>query len=174
MDLAPGDDVRFQHFAIVARDMRAAFERLRNFAGWTRISRGGPRRLPASSGGVTAFKFRDPEGHPIELLHFPSRPGALPTIDHTAISVYDAEKSIVFTSDLASRSARVISMLVPNRMRSTTSIMRGSRSSRSTPRVASIWSCSLMWARSRVATRLIYAIGATRIVLKAPGRATPA
>ncbi len=38
----------------------------------------GPERLPARSGGVSAFKFRDPDGHPLELLAFP--PEAVPPI----------------------------------------------------------------------------------------------
>jgi hypothetical protein len=40
--------------------------------GWTAISTDGPQLLPASSGGVTAYKFRDPEGHPLELIAFPT------------------------------------------------------------------------------------------------------
>jgi catechol 2,3-dioxygenase-like lactoylglutathione lyase family enzyme len=59
---------------------------------------------------VTAFKFRDPEGHPLELLAF--APGATPArwafksgnlclgIDHSAISVADTGRSIAFYSRL--------------------------------------------------------------------------
>ena len=55
--------------------------------------------LPKSAGGVTAVKFRDPEGHPLEFLQFP--PGANPNwkgagmmgIDHSAISVSDVAAS---------------------------------------------------------------------------------
>ncbi len=99
------NDPWFQHFAIVVADMRAAYDRLRARTGWAPISFGGPARLPASSGGVTAFKFRDPEGHPLELLEFP--PGQVPPawksiaaadtclgIDHTAIVVADTEASV--------------------------------------------------------------------------------
>jgi hypothetical protein len=51
-----------------------------------------PVKLPQSSGGVTAIKFRDPEGHPLEFLEFPA--GSNPSwsgrgmmgIDHSAIS----------------------------------------------------------------------------------------
>ena len=65
----------------------------------TPISRGGPVTLPKSAGGVTAVKFRDPEGHPLEFLQFP--PGANPDwkgagvmgIDHSAISVSDVAAS---------------------------------------------------------------------------------
>jgi len=104
---ARSSDLVFQHFAIVVSDIDAAYRWLSTFGGWTAISRGGPRRLPPASGGVTAFKFRDPEGHPIELLAFPD--GAAPPvwraernagpclgIDHTAISVSDTGRSIDF------------------------------------------------------------------------------
>ena len=60
----------FQHFAIVVADMAAAYAQLRAQPGWSAISIGGPQVLPPASGNVTAFKFRDPEGHPLELLAF--------------------------------------------------------------------------------------------------------
>lgn len=104
----PGPDVRFQHVAIVAADMEAAFTRLQAFAP-VAISRGGPQRLPAASGGVCAFKFRDPDGHALELIEFPPGQGAPcwrnttrgvagPTlgIDHAAISVSNVDLSIAF------------------------------------------------------------------------------
>ena len=78
----PGWDPRFQHFAIVVSDMTAAYANLQALRNWTAISMDGPQILPPSSGGVTAFKFRDPEGHPLELLAF--APGATPA--HWAIS----------------------------------------------------------------------------------------
>jgi catechol 2,3-dioxygenase-like lactoylglutathione lyase family enzyme len=108
---ATARDPWFQHFAIVVRDMRRAYARLSDVPGWTAISTHGPVRLPASSGGVTAFKFRDPEGHPLELLAFPadrappawsgpaSGSDAL-GIDHTAIVVADVERSIGFYQGL--------------------------------------------------------------------------
>jgi len=96
----------FQHFAIVVSSMAAAYAKLSAQAGWKPISTEGPQTLPASSGGVTAFKFRDPEGHPLELVAFP--PDAIPEpwqmadaagflgIDHSAISVADTSRSIEF------------------------------------------------------------------------------
>lgn len=104
-------DLVFQHFAIVVTDMDAAMEQLAQTAGWTPITRGGPQQLPASSGGVTAFKFRDPEGHPLELLAFPPdntpKPwrhhegrGLFLGIDHSAISVADSERSVAFYESL--------------------------------------------------------------------------
>jgi catechol 2,3-dioxygenase-like lactoylglutathione lyase family enzyme len=97
---ASSTDLAFQHFAITVADMKRAFERLSGVGGWSPISRGGPQRLPESSGGVTAFKFRDPEGHPLELLAFPDAVAATDApctgIDHSAISVSDTASSIAF------------------------------------------------------------------------------
>ena len=100
----------FQHLALVVADMGEAYQRVR---GATAISEGGPQHLPASSGGVHAYKFRDPDGHPLELLHFPGRcqPPAWQGkstvagqiglgIDHSAISVADADASVAFYSSL--------------------------------------------------------------------------
>ena len=107
-------DVTFQHLALVVPDMDAAYARLREIDGWRPISRGGPQRLPPNTGGVTAFKFRDPEGHPLELLEFPRN--AAPArwknseassiaigIDHTAISVADVDASVAFYQSLGLR-----------------------------------------------------------------------
>ena len=106
----PSSDLVFQHFAIVVADMTRAFQRLSAIAGWTPISTGGPERLPASSGGVIAFKFRDPEGHPLELLAFPgdarsnwqrvSPEEICLGIDHSAISISDSAASIAFYQNL--------------------------------------------------------------------------
>ena len=107
-------DLLFQHCAVVVRDMHEALRRLSAVAGWTAISGHGPQRLPASSGGVTAFKFRDPEGHPLELLAFPAAglpahwrqaPGSDPCIgiDHSAISVSDGAASVAFYQGLGLR-----------------------------------------------------------------------
>ena len=111
-----GPDVRFQHVAIVARDMQAAFERLQTQAP-VPISLDGPQRLPAQSGGVCAFKFRDPDGHPLELIEFPVGRGAACWrgsrrhrddgttlgIDHAAISVSNVARSIAFYERLGFR-----------------------------------------------------------------------
>ncbi len=100
----------FQHLALVVDDIHRAHGCLR---GITPISQGGPQLLPSSSGGVQAFKFRDPDGHPLELLRFPA--GKTPAawrdrrrldgqiglgIDHSAISVADAEASAAFYEGL--------------------------------------------------------------------------
>jgi len=94
-------DSEFQHLAIVTTDIAAAWARA-VAAGATAISRDGPVVLPASSGGVIAVKFRDPEGHPLEFLQFPPRSNAawigagVLGIDHSAISVADVDRSIAF------------------------------------------------------------------------------
>jgi len=100
----------FQHIAIVVSDMASAYAHLSSISGWTPISNCGPQVLPPSSGGVTAFKFRDPEGHPLELIAF--APGATPAhwqntsvggclgIDHSAISISNTSRSVAFYQDL--------------------------------------------------------------------------
>jgi catechol 2,3-dioxygenase-like lactoylglutathione lyase family enzyme len=111
---ASASDLIFQHFAIVVSDMARAYERLLAVDGWTPISQGGPLRLPRSSGGVDACKFRDPEGHPLELLAFPAgraparwagAAGAGPClgVDHSAISVASSEASLAFYQGLGLR-----------------------------------------------------------------------
>ncbi|MEO7939894.1 MAG: VOC family protein, partial [Burkholderiaceae bacterium] len=110
-----GPNVRFQHVAIVAGDWSAAFARIQAFAP-VAISVGGPQQLPAASGGARAFKFRDPDGHPVELIAFAAGQGAAcwraqarrdagPTlgIDHAAISVTQADRSIAFYQGLGFR-----------------------------------------------------------------------
>jgi catechol 2,3-dioxygenase-like lactoylglutathione lyase family enzyme len=115
-DGASASDLCFQHFAIVVTDIALAYQRLCSVSGWAAISIDGPQRLPLSSGGVAAFKFRDPDGHPLELLAFPD--GKSPShwqarpknhlalgIDHSAISVVDSTRSIAFYEALGLRVA---------------------------------------------------------------------
>ncbi len=104
------DDPRFQHIAIVTADIGAAWARVLAQAPSTAtITQGGPVQLPPNSGGVAACKFRDPAGHPVELLAFapgqaPARwrgmPGLTQGIDHSAITVADADRSITFYTGL--------------------------------------------------------------------------
>jgi len=98
----------FQHFAIIVSDMDRAMASLSASNAWSPISRAGPERLPAGSGGVTAFKFRDAEGHPLEFLMFPDPSAELVDklfvrIDHSAISVADVTRSIAFYEGLGLR-----------------------------------------------------------------------
>lgn len=105
------NDLWFQHFAIVVSDMNKAYERLRKHK-VSHISIN-PQTLPKSNkpaAGIRAFKFKDPDGHPLELLWFPPDKGDAgwhrPTdelflgIDHTAIGVGDTEASLRFYRDL--------------------------------------------------------------------------
>jgi catechol 2,3-dioxygenase-like lactoylglutathione lyase family enzyme len=104
-------DLCFQHCALVTRDAAAAWERARAH-GATPISMAGPVTLPASAGGVTAVKFRDPEGHPLEFIQFPSAAGSpghsecVLGIDHSAISVADAGASRRFYEALGLQADR--------------------------------------------------------------------
>ena len=97
-DHTSASDLVFQHLALVTDDAQSAWRRVRN-AGATPISRGEPVTLPQSCGGVTAVKFRDPEGHPLELLKFPAGSNSswqgrgMMGIDHSAISIADLAAS---------------------------------------------------------------------------------
>ncbi|MHB8254891.1 MAG: VOC family protein [Acidiferrobacter sp.] len=98
------NDLWFQHFAIVTQDIDVAYRRLENQRAHA-ITQNGPQQLPAASGGVIAYKFRDPDGHPLELLGFPQSPSQSPVqtptcgIDHTAISISDTPDSLAFYRD---------------------------------------------------------------------------
>jgi catechol 2,3-dioxygenase-like lactoylglutathione lyase family enzyme len=107
--VAPSNSTAFQHCAIVVSDMAAAMRRLCTCPGWSAISCSGAETLPKSSGGVIAFKFRDPEGHPLEFLQFPD--DSVPTgwnenehlflgIDHSAITIANTEKAARFYANL--------------------------------------------------------------------------
>jgi catechol 2,3-dioxygenase-like lactoylglutathione lyase family enzyme len=104
------NDRIFQHIAIVVRDMNQAYGVLRAH-GVTHASTA-PQRLPAwnpNAGGISAFYFRDPDGHFLEIISFPRGKGLPrwhePTpalflgIDHTAIVVDDTHASLRFYRD---------------------------------------------------------------------------
>jgi catechol 2,3-dioxygenase-like lactoylglutathione lyase family enzyme len=112
---APADsrsnDRWFQHVALIVSDMDRAFARLER-AGVRHASAAGPERLPDSNpnaGGIKAFYFRDPDGHPLEILQFPDGKGRpkwhRPSdrlflgIDHTAIVVANTDASLAFYRD---------------------------------------------------------------------------
>jgi catechol 2,3-dioxygenase-like lactoylglutathione lyase family enzyme len=104
------NDVAFQHVAIIVADMSRAYARLRSFS----VAHGssGPQRLPdwnRNAGGIEAFYFRDPDGHFLEVLHFPPDKGSARWhrseplflgIDHTAIVSSDTDRSLAFYRDL--------------------------------------------------------------------------
>ena len=104
---AAANDPWFQHFAIAVNDMAAAYAVLIAL-GHTPISDGGPQLLPPSTGAVTAYKFRDPDGHPLELSYIPcsdwladAAPGTVFLgVDHTALAVADLGASIAFYNGL--------------------------------------------------------------------------
>lgn len=107
---ARSNDRWFQHVAIVVQDMDRAYAWLHD----QRVAHVSPepQRLPdwnPNAGGIRAFYFRDPDGHPLELIWFPPGKGdprwQEPTdrlflgIDHTAIAVADTKRSLAFYRD---------------------------------------------------------------------------
>ncbi len=108
-------DPWFQHFAVVVGDMDAAFAAAEQ-AGAQAISAGGPVLLPPQTGAIRAWKFRDPEGHPLELSWFPQAvaPAAWRDppagrlflgVDHSAVAVFDPGASAAFYEALGMRAA---------------------------------------------------------------------
>ena len=104
------NDRWFQHIAIIVSDMDRAYATLRSH-GVEHVSPA-PQRLPdwnPAAGGIRAFYFKDPDGHPLEILHFPSGKGdprwhrpsdrLFLGIDHTAIAVADTAASLAFYRD---------------------------------------------------------------------------
>jgi len=113
-----GNDLWFQHVAIVVSDMDRAF-------GWLRSRHvayvsSSPQTLPQwnhAAAGIQAFYFADPDGHTLEVIHFPKGKGdprwqthtsctRAPAelclflgIDHTAITVSDTDQSLAFYRD---------------------------------------------------------------------------
>jgi len=66
---ARSNDRWFQHVAIIVSDMDRAYQRLREHK--VQHASSGPQLLPAwnqNAGGIRAFYFRDPDGHPLEIL----------------------------------------------------------------------------------------------------------
>ena len=103
------NDQWFQHCALVSGDIARVWGRLRGGSPGE-ITKGTPVTLPANTGSVTAFKFRDPEGHPLELISFPPGVGdpqwqgkavsGIVGYDHTAISVMDIDRSVAFYTEM--------------------------------------------------------------------------
>jgi len=108
---ARSNDRWFQHVAIIVSDMDSAYAVLQAH-GVQRVSPA-PQRLPdwnPKAGGIRAFYFRDPDGHPLEVLQFPPGKGdpkwqraegrLFLGIDHTAIVVASTDASLRFYRDL--------------------------------------------------------------------------
>jgi len=105
------NDRWFQHIAIIVSDIDRAYQVLRQ----NRVQHAStaPQRLPEwnkNAAGISAFYFKDPSGHTLEILHFPPDKGERKWhaashklflgIDHTAIVVADTETSLKFYHDL--------------------------------------------------------------------------
>lgn len=108
---ARSNDRWFQHVAIIVSDMDAAYKILQdNHVTHASIA---PQRLPDwnnNAGGIQAFYFKDPDGHPLEILSFPKEKGASKWhvstnklflgIDHTAIVISNTDASLRFYRDV--------------------------------------------------------------------------
>jgi catechol 2,3-dioxygenase-like lactoylglutathione lyase family enzyme len=105
-----GNDLWFEHIAIVVSDMDKAYARLKDAR--VRFVSNVPQTLPEwnkNASGISAFYFRDPDGHYLELIHFPTGKGQSKWqghndrlflgIDHTAITVANTERSLAFYRD---------------------------------------------------------------------------
>ena len=108
---ARSNDLTFQHIAIVVSDMNRAYQTLRD-CNVLHVSPA-PQRLPdtiPAAAGIEAFYFRDPDGHNLEIIHYPTDKGdpkwQKPTdklflgIDHTAIAISNTANSLRFYRDL--------------------------------------------------------------------------
>src|ERR1700739_726508 len=107
---ARSNDRSFQHIAIIVSDMDKAYAWLRQNK--VAHASSGPQRLPdwnRNASGIKAFYFKDPDGHPLEILQFPPDKGAAKWhaktdrlflgVDHTAIVVRDTEQSLALYRD---------------------------------------------------------------------------
>jgi catechol 2,3-dioxygenase-like lactoylglutathione lyase family enzyme len=105
------NDLWFQHFAIVVQDMDLAYSHLHPFL--TESISPEPLTIPPSNqaaAGIRAFKFRDPDRHPLELIWFPPEKGQdkwhqqtnrlFLGVDHSAIAIAETERSLQFYRDL--------------------------------------------------------------------------
>lgn len=105
------NDLWFQHIAIAVSDMDKAYQLLQQNKTQNRSTE--PQQLPnwnKAAAGIQAFYFKDPDGHDLELIRYPSGKGdpkwqretdnLFLGIDHTAIVVSDTEASLKFYQDL--------------------------------------------------------------------------
>jgi len=114
------NDRWFQHSCLVVNSMEAALAALQPAFAAGRIQpiSSAPQRLPdwnTDAAGIVAYKFCDPEGHPLELLQFPPDKGdarwhvqalgPLLGIDHSAIGIADTAASCRFYRELLGLSA---------------------------------------------------------------------
>lgn len=104
------NDLWFQHLTIVVANMDTAWEHLKMFD--IESISPAPQTLPGylEAAGIAAFYFNDPDGHVLELIHFPKekgdskwhtkKSGLFLGIDHTAIVVKDTAASLPFYQKL--------------------------------------------------------------------------
>ncbi|MDF0555320.1 VOC family protein [Kamptonema sp. UHCC 0994] len=105
------NDLWFQHLAIAVSDMDRAYAHLRSFP--IEPISVAPQTIPPdnkASAGVRAFKFKDCDRHPLELIWFPADKGQdkwhqqsdrlFLGIDHSAIAISNTENSLKFYRDL--------------------------------------------------------------------------
>src|SRR5262250_1943913 len=108
---ARSNDRSFQHIAIIVSDMDKAYAWLRQNK--VEHASSGPQRLPdwnKNAAGISAFYFKDPDEHPVEVLQFPADKGQekwhrstdklFLGIDHTAIVVENTDASLAFYRDV--------------------------------------------------------------------------
>ncbi len=106
----PSNDQSFQHLAIVVGDIDAAYAQLQKHE--ARIVSAGVQTLPDwnfDSAQIRALYFRDPDGHFLELISFPSNKGEprwhrhdgalFRGIDHSAVVVTEMKRSVAFYRD---------------------------------------------------------------------------
>ncbi len=121
------NDRWFQHIAIAVSDMDKAYQHLRKYK--VQHASTAPQRIPntnKAAAGIRAFYFKDPDGHNLEIIYFPTGKGdpkwqklidtsaseantprakmlrdrTFMGIDHTAIVVSNTATSLKFYRDL--------------------------------------------------------------------------
>jgi catechol 2,3-dioxygenase-like lactoylglutathione lyase family enzyme len=105
------NDLWFQHIAIVVSDMDKAYRQVvaHKVVHVSTAPQTLPDYIPAAA-GISAFYFRDPDGHNLELIYFPKGKGhpkwqqpagkLLLGIDHTAIGIEETDQGLAFYRDV--------------------------------------------------------------------------
>ena len=105
------NDLWFQHIAIVVSDMDKAYQQVakHKVEHVSTAPQTLPDYIPAAS-GISAFYFRDPDDHNLELIYFPKGKGnpkwqnnegkVFLGIDHSAIGIEETDASLAFYQDV--------------------------------------------------------------------------
>lgn len=108
-----GNDRWFQHICLVTDNLSSQVAGLE--ADHLGVISSAPQILPKwnqAAADIRAFKFKDPDGHPLELLQFPAdkgdprwhqdqqEDGRPKGFDHSAISISDTDASLAFYRDI--------------------------------------------------------------------------